>query len=186
MKDILKCSKFEISSTKNKPLNFRIIMKKTNIIRFTGIALILLFMSGSVMSQVTNFSGNWKLNPAKSKLNEQFSMAPKDIVITQDATILAIVRHSSFQDQDFTINDKFTLDGKESVNQGFMDTKKTSTVAISEDKTSVTIKSKIPMENGGEFSITEILKIADGCLSLETTASGDWGTSTETYVFDKQ
>ena len=156
------------------------------LLRIAGSVLFILFVSTTLMAQVTNFSGSWKLNPSKSKLNEQFSMAPRDIVVTQDETTLAIVRHSSFQDQEFTINDKLTLDGKDCINEGFMNTKKTSVVSISEDKKSLTIKSKIPIENAGEMTITEILKVVDGCLSIETSSSSDWGTSTENYIFDKQ
>ncbi len=40
-------------------------------------------------------------------------MAPNQMILTQDTDVLAVERHGSFQDQDHTISDKFTLDGKE-------------------------------------------------------------------------
>ncbi|MBK7132619.1 MAG: hypothetical protein IPH69_07285 [Bacteroidales bacterium] len=73
----------------------------------------------------------------KSKLGDQFSMAPKEIIITQGANELNVERHSSFQDQEFTTKDKFTLDGKECVNAVWQDTQKKSTLTLSEDKKSI-------------------------------------------------
>jgi len=70
-----------------------------------------------------DFSGTWNLNKSKSTLSDQFSMAPTQLVISQTADALVIERHSTFQDQNFTFKDKLTLDGKECINDGWMDTK---------------------------------------------------------------
>ncbi len=80
------------------------------------------------VSAQTDFSGSWKLNSSKSKLGEQFSMAPKEVIIDQKGNDLSVEKHSEWQGQEYTINDKFTLDGKECTNAGFMDTEKKSTL----------------------------------------------------------
>jgi hypothetical protein len=145
------------------------------------------FISATVISgQVVDFSGSWKLNPSKSKLNEQFSMAPKELILVQSGNTLSVERHSEFQDQKFTIKDKFTLDGQECINDGWQGSKKKSVAAWSEDKKALVIKTKFPLENGGEMSISETYKLDSSVLSIETSATSDWGTSSETYVFDKQ
>ena len=138
-----------------------------------------------VASAQPDLSGTWKLNKEKSKLNDQFSMAPSKMTITQNGNNLAVVRQVSFQNNDITINDKFTLDGKECINQGMMDSQKKSVVAISEDKKSVIITSKIPMQDGAEMTIKEIFSIQDGNLIFDSSSSSSFGDMNEKMVFDK-
>jgi hypothetical protein len=138
-----------------------------------------------VASAQPDLSGTWKLNKEKSKLNDQFSMAPSQMTITLNGNDLAIERHLSFQDNDFTTNDKFTLDGKECINPGMMDTQKKSVVTISEDKKSVIISSKIPMQEGDEMTIKEVFSIQDGNLIFDSSSSSSFGDMSEKIVFDK-
>ncbi len=134
----------------------------------------------------TDFSGNWKLNSSKSKLNDQFSMAPKEIITSQSENSLSVEKHVSFQDQDFTTNDKFTLDGKECINPGWQDTEKKSTAVWSDDKTSLKITSKMPMGDNGDMTIVEVYKIDGENLVVVTSVSSSFGESSETMVYDKQ
>lgn len=157
----------------------------TTYVRTAGIFLAIMIFSVATMAQSADFSGTWKLNPTKSKLNEEFSMAPQELVVTQDAAILTVERHSEFQGQAFVTKDKITLDGKECLNEGWQGTKKKSTATWSDDKKTLTIKTTIPFENAGEMSLTEVYTLVEGGLSIQTTNSSDWGTSTETYVFGK-
>jgi len=83
------------------------------------------------------------------------------------------------------MTDKFTLDGKECVNKGFMDTQKKSNAAWSEDKKSLKITSKIVTDDGNEINITEILKLDGGNLVVESSSSSSWGDVAETHVYDK-
>jgi hypothetical protein len=138
------------------------------------------------LSAQIDFSGAWKLNSSKSKLGDQFSMAPKEIIVVQKGNDLSVERHSEWQGQEFTINDKFTLDGKECINAGFMDTQKKSTATWSADKKLLTIKSKIPMQDGGDFSVTEVYKMDDGSMVIESSASSSFGDMSETQVYDKK
>jgi hypothetical protein len=95
-------------------------------------------------------------------------------------------RHSSFQGNDFTTNDVFTLDGKECINPGWQDTKKKSTAVWAEDKLSLKITTKFPMGDNGEMTIVELYKMDGGNLVIETSASSSFGDVVETLIFDKQ
>jgi len=138
-----------------------------------------------VVSAQIDLSGSWKLNTSKSKLGDQFSMAPKEIIVAQKGNDISVERHSEWQGQEFTTNDKFTLDGKECVNDGMMDTKKKSTAVWNADKKSLKISSKIPMQDG-EFSLTEVYKIDGANMVIEMSASSSFGDMEETQVYDKK
>ena len=146
--------------------------------------LITALLRGFVSMAQIDFSGTWKLNSAKSKLNEQFSMAPKEMIVIQKNNDLSVEKHSEWQGQEFTINDKFTLDGQECVNKGFMDTEKKSTLNWSDDKTLLKITSKIPIQ-GETMTIIEIYKMDGANMIIETSASSSYGDVSETQVFDK-
>lgn len=148
------------------------------------LTILALFIFSS--ASAVDFSGNWKLNSDKSKLSDQYSMAPKEIIIVQSGNNLDMERHASVQDQDFTIKDKFTLDGKECINPGWRDTVKKSTAEWSEDKSSLKITTKFPMGDNGEMTIVEVLKMDGNNLVIETSASSSYGERSETMVFDKQ
>ena len=145
-----------------------------------------LLISSVATAQVVDFSGNWKLNSTKSKLNEEFSMAPKEIILAQKGNDLSVEKHSSFQDQDFTTNDKLTLDGKECINPGWQDSQKKSTVLWSDDKKSLKITTKFPMNDGGEMIIVEVYKMDGSNMVIESSASSSFGDMSETMVYDKQ
>ena len=154
-------------------------MKK--IIFFLATALLSISLSAQV-----DLSGSWKLNSSKSKLGDQFSMAPKEITVVQKGNDLSVERKMEFQGQEFTTNDKFTLDGKECVNPGMMDTQKKSTAVWAEDKKSLKITSKIPMQDGGEFSMTEVYKLDGANMVIEMSASSSFGDMAENQVYDKK
>jgi len=145
-----------------------------------------LMISVLVSAQGPDFTGTWKLNASKSKLGDQFSMAPREIIITQKANDLAVEKHSSFQDQEFTTTDKFTLDGKECVNTGWQDSQKKSTVAWADDKLSMKITSKLNIGDGGEMTIVEVLKMDGPNMVIESSASSSYGDMSETMVYEKQ
>lgn len=150
------------------------------------VLLAVLFISALGSAQGVDFSGNWKLNSSKSKLGDQFSMAPKEIIVVQKGNDLSLEKHSEFQDQQFTINDKFTLDGKECINDGWMDSKKKSTAVWSADKKSLKISSKIAMQDGGEMTISETYTLNGGNMVIEMSASSSYGDMSETQVYDKK
>lgn len=148
--------------------------------------LVTLLLMTIVVSAQPDFSGKWKLNKEKSTLNDQFSMAPTEISIVQNSTEISMEKKANFQDNEFIINDKFTLDGKECINEGMMDTKKKSTVAFSDDKKSMIISSKIPMQDGSEMEIKETYTLIDGIMVIESIASSSWGEMKEKMAYNKQ
>lgn len=148
------------------------------------VTILVLFIYSSVSA--IDFSGNWKLSSEKSKLSDQYSMAPKEIIIVQNGNNLDLERHASFQDQDFTIKDKFTLDGKECINPGWRDTEKKSTAVWSDDKSSLKITTKFSMGDNGEMTIVEVFKMDSNNLVIESSASSSYGERSETMIFDKK
>jgi len=155
-------------------------MKKIKILLAT------LFISSVATAQVVNLSGSFKLNTSNSKLNQEFSLAPKEIIILQEGNNLDVEKHLSFQDQDYVTKDKFTLDGKECINPGWQETQKKSTAVWAEDKKSLKITSKIPMNDGGEAVIIEIYKMDGTNMVIESSATSSYGDMAETMVYDKQ
>jgi hypothetical protein len=145
-----------------------------------------LCLSAIATAQTLNFSGNWKLNNTKSKLNQEFTMAPGEIIIAQKGNDMSVERHSNFQGQEYITNDKFTLDGKECINPGWMDLQKKSTLVWSDDKNSLKVTTKFAMNDGGEMIITEVYKMDSGNMIIESTASSSYGDMSETMVYDKQ
>jgi hypothetical protein len=113
-------------------------------------------------------------------------MAPKEIIIVQNGNNFNLERHSTFQDQDFTINDKITLDGVECINPGWQDSEKKSTAVWSDDNASLKITTKIPMGDNGEMTITEVYKLDGANLVIETSSASSFGDRSETMIFDKQ
>ena len=73
----------------------------------------IILISAIAISQTPDFTATWKLNSSLSKLNSEFTFAPNEIIIDQKGNDIKVEKHSSFQGEDFTINEKFTLDGKE-------------------------------------------------------------------------
>jgi hypothetical protein len=144
-----------------------------------------LIFSTSILAQGPDFNGSWKLNGEKSKLNAEFSFAPKEIIITQAGNEMTVEKHSSFQDQEFVTNDKLTLDGKECTNPGFQDTQKKSTCNWSDDKASLKIISKIAIGDG-DMTITEVYKMDAGSMIIESMASSSFGDMNETMVYEKK
>lgn len=150
---------------------------------------IILFVVASLFTLVAfsqpDFSGSWKLNSSKSKLGDQFSMAPLELIVVQSGNDISIEKHLEFQGQAFTANDKFTLDGKECTNEGWMGSKKKSTAKWADDKKSLTVDSKIPMQDG-DVSVTETYRLEGENLIVEMSASSSYGDMTEIQVYDRK
>lgn len=145
-----------------------------------------LLLLAFLVNAQTNFSGKWKLNKEKSTLNTEFSMAPSEIVVVQNGNEISLEKHANFQGESFIMKEKYTLDGKECVNAGMMDSQKKSVAKFSDDKKVLTIESKIPMQDGAEIAIKEIFTLVDGALVLESSSKSSWGDMNEKMAFDKQ
>ncbi len=155
-------------------------------LRLSGLLLVLLLVAPAAMALHPDFSGKWKLNTAKSKLGDQFSMAPREMVIVCQENEMSVVRHSEFQEQTVTISDRYTLDGKESINEGWMGSEKKSVAVWAADGQTLSVATKIPFGESDELSVAEVYSIESGCLKIQAKAVSGWGTTEEIYIFDKQ
>jgi len=144
-----------------------------------------LFIAVHVFSQGADFSGSWKLNTDKSRLGDQFSLAPREIIVTQSGNDLVVEKHSIFQDQEVTTKDKFTLDGNECINTAWQDSQKKSIAVWDENKQSLKITSKLNIGDGGEVTIVEIFRMDDSSMVIDSSASSSYGDLAEVMVYDK-
>lgn len=139
----------------------------------------------SSFAQAPDFSGKWKLNSAKSKLGDQFSMAPATVSIVQKGNDFSIEKVSDFGGQEFTLSEKYTLDGKECVNTGWQDSQRKSTAVWSADKKSLKITSKLSIGDGGDMTIIEVYKMDGANMIIESSSSSSFGDMAETMAYDK-
>jgi hypothetical protein len=151
---------------------------------------LLLFASALLMtingfSQGADFSGSWKLNTEKSRLGDQFSLAPSEIIVTQSGNDFLVEKHSTFQEQELTTKDKFTLDGNECINTGWQDSQKKSTAIWDENKQTLKITSKLNIGDAGEVTIIEIFKMDGPSMVIDSSASSSYGDLAEVMVYDK-
>ncbi len=136
-------------------------------------------------------SGTWALNNSKSEFGEYGQMwASTKIIIVHKKKSLSLERTSTGQDgQAMTTTETYTIDGEECENIMFGESKKKSTVNLSEDKSSLIIKSTLYLEFDGQemvigtvetFSLEE-----DGkTLVIDGTSSTDFGDMTVKFVYD--
>jgi hypothetical protein len=141
------------------------------------------FFTTVVFAQA-DFSGNWTLNSSKSKLGER-SFAPKSVTIVQSKADISIETKSEFNGEERVRKSKYTLDGKECTNKGFRDMDVKSTAVWSADKKSLTITSKVSMDNG-DMTMKAVYKMDGSNLVVESSSSSSYGDRSETQVFDKK
>ncbi len=146
--------------------------------------LVLTLISVSSMAKVVDLSGTWSLNKSKSTINDEFSMAPSKLILAQNINVLAVERHESSEDGNITRNEKFTLDGKECINDGEENSKEKSVAVWSADEKSLTITTKIPMQDE-EMTTIETYQLEGNNLKIVVKTSSSFGDSTETLLFDK-
>ena len=148
------------------------------------IALVVLSSAG--YGQKVNFSGDWKFNTELSELGDQFSLAPNSIVVKHTKKTLEMERNSTWDGQDFTTKDFFTLDGKECENPGMMDSIKKSTATYDRKTKKLTITSYVELEDGTEVEIIEEIKMEGAYLVIDSSVSSSYGDMFEKFVFHKQ
>lgn len=163
-------------------------MKTRTMKKFSSIICLMIFASFtlSALAQNPDFSGKWKLNDTKSTLGEEFSFAPKSLTVTQEANLMTVERVSEFQGNEFTMKSAYTLDGKESKNEGFQGMENVSVAQWSDDGQSLTIITTIETQNG-EMHIKGVYSMDQGNLvvvnGMEGGPMGD--REPEKWVFDK-
>ena len=156
------------------------------------IAITLFFYVGASAQSPVNFSGNWAFNESKSILGDgPMRMAPITIVVTQEGNNLSTERTMTGRDgNEIKMSSKYTLDGKECENSGFMNMKMKSTVTWAADKKSFTIASTTVFNMNGEsmeMKSTEFWKLeGDKTLKMESTNTTPNGEMKRTLAYDKK
>ncbi len=151
-----------------------------------------LFCSVASAQSPVNFSGNWAFNEGKSNLGDgPMRMVPIALVVIQEGNNLSTERTMTGREgNEIKMSGKFTLDGKECENSGFMNMKMKSTVNWSADKKSITMASITVFNMNGEsmeMKSTEIMKLeGDKVLKIESTVTTPNGDMTRTLVYDKK
>lgn len=148
--------------------------------------LITILACAAVSAQDINLSGTWKLNGSKSRLNYDFTLAPSQIIVVHKGNDISIEKHSNMQGQEFVTTDKYTLDGKECVNQAWQGIEKKSTAVWSDDRKSIRVSSKLNAGDVGDVTIVEIFKLEGTNLVLDSVATSSYGDLAENMVYDKQ
>ena len=152
-----------------------------------------LLSSSAILSQNADFSGTWSLNKNKSQSGEGGARggAAVKLAIEQEGNNLSIDRTNLRRSgEEFTVSEKYTLDGKECENTLFRRTKK-STATWSGDGKSLTISSTMVFEREGqqmEINTTEIFTLANSgsSLSINYTAKSARGERKNIFIYDKQ
>ena len=146
----------------------------------------LVVLSSAGYGQKVNFSGEWKFNNDLSEQGDQFSLAPNSLVVLHTKKTLEMERHSTWDGQDFTTEDFFTLDGRECENPGMMDSIKKSTATYDKKTKKLSITSYVELEDGTELEIIEELSMEGEKLVIDSAVSSPYGDMFEKFVFDKQ
>ena len=153
----------------------------------TFLLLVALSVAFSSYAKKPDFSGTWKLNETESTLNAEFSFAPHTFTITQDKKSLTSESVSEFQGSEYTMKNSYTLDGEESINEGWQGSDVVSIASWAKDKKSLNIVTTIEMMDGGELTINSTYSLDGKKMSIkQEVEGGPMGGSSETWVYDKQ
>ena len=171
--------------TKNSSMTFH------GILPFSAL-LILLMICGSTQiyaqGSKADFSGSWVLNAEKSNLGDTGGrrMGGGDFVATQEVNLLTVVSTRTNRDgESVTTTRKFTLDGKESVNE-MRNFESKSTAKWSDDGKTLTIETVFSF-NGNEMKSSEVWTMKDArTLSISSTRQGRNGEIKRTLIYDKK
>jgi hypothetical protein len=137
-----------------------------------------------------NFSGNWKLNEAKSEMGQgRMRMGASSMIVKQNGNNLSVERRSVRQDGTAnTTEEKFTLDGKVNVNTGAMNRQSSSTVAWT--GRSLTFQSSQRFERNGqttEMKSSEVWSLSPDAstLTIDYTTTTQQGEMKRKLVYNK-
>ena len=168
-------------------------MNAQKITGFFLAALLLIFILTSARFAKTNFAGEWTLSKEKSKMTEGQRIIFNRLVVTQNGNDLSVSRTGqSPEGQEFTMDEKITLDGKESQN-AFFDgmVKKKSTTKWSGDEKILTINSAVVFNRDGNEVTTNVTEIWDttkgpNALTINYSSNSPNGEVKDIYVYDKK
>ena len=155
------------------------------------ISLFILPVKMNAQGAKANFSGSWALNESKSNLGEGRGFrSASQMKVTQDGNNLSVDRVRTNQNGEATTTtEKYTLDGKESVNTSTRGTSKT-VVKWSADGKALNFAVSRTFERNGEtteMKSTEVWTLTDAkTLSVLSTFTMPDGERKTTLVYDKK
>ncbi len=175
-----------------------------NLMRLISLTIVLALIEPQMTNAQagkTNFSGTWALNTEKSNFGQAQGQGPGggqrmgmigggNFTAKQEANLLTVERTRTGRDGE-TINTtmKYTLDGKESVNESFGGESK-SVATWSADGKTLTIVTTRTFDMGGEtreMKTTEEWILTDAkTLSIIRTSTTPGGDRKMTMVYDKE
>jgi hypothetical protein len=154
-------------------------------------SLVFLPLELNAQSANTNFSGSWTFNQTNSKLEEGRNFrAASQMTIVQDGNNLSVDRVRTNQNGETnTSTEKYTLDGKESLNASQRGPSK-AIVSWANDKKALNFAITRTIERDGQTSerkSTEVWTLNDAkTLAIESISSTPNGERKATLVYDKK
>lgn len=164
-----------------------LLITRSNFLRIMTLSVVVVFLMNftNANGQKANFNGVWAFNESKSKLSEGARYATK-LTVKQEGNNLTVDRVRNFNGDETTTTEKFTLDGKESVNTGPRGDSK-SVATWSADGKTLTFATTRTTSNG-ERKSSEAWSMPDAkTMSIDskaTTRDGD--PANATLVYDKK
>lgn len=164
---------------------------------FSAKALFLLLIPAALLFSFTtiadkvNFSGDWKLDEAKSELGQFGSRVARSVKADQKADAITITKTTpGFNGGDpITSTITLTYDGKVTDSEGFGGSKRKSTAKWSDDGQTLVISNSTIFERNGEtteFKSTETWTLTkDGTLSIVTNTTSQRGDVTTKAIYTK-
>lgn len=140
-----------------------------------------------------DFSGDWILDQQKSNLGEMGGrMSPVKMKVTQEGSIITVVRTSNGQMGEVVTTDKLTFDGKESTSVGGREgSTRKAALKLADDQNTLTVSSVTVMAlNGSSFEIntkeTWSLSPDAKSLTIDAETTTQMGVSNTKLVYNKQ
>jgi hypothetical protein len=169
---------------------------KRNFFRILSFAVVVAFLMPAMTNAQTgkpNFAGTWAFNESKSDMGQSQGGGPRmggNFTVKQEANLLTVERTRTGQDgTTTTTTEKYTLDGKESVNTNQRGESK-SIVTWSADGKSLTIATTRTINMNGEtreMKSTAVWSLTDAnTLSVNTTSTTPNGERVTKMVYDKK
>lgn len=139
-----------------------------------------------------NFAGSWVINESKSNFGDGPRFSPSTITVAQQPDLITMeLVQPSFDGGDTKLSEKYTIDGKESVNQGMMNSVAKTITAWSDDRKGLKFDKTITFDMNGdkmEMKSVEIWKLSDDgkTLTINQSFSSQMGEMNITSVYDKK
>lgn len=156
-------------------------------------ALVLIFLTSSAAIVKVDFSGNWILDQGKSNLGEMGGrMVATKLKVTQEGSIITIVRTSTGQMGEVITTDKLTLDGIESTSVGGREgSTRKAALKMADDQNTLTVNALTMMSfNGNSFEIKSkenwSISADAKVLTIESETTTQMGVTNTKLVYNKQ